>query len=132
MKNSTKKYSDFVSYPIQMNIEREEHEYDDEGKVIEGSEPKKVIELETLNSMKALWLKEKKDTTEEEINEFYKHISHDWNEPMDVIRAKIEGTLEYRLLLFIPSKAPMDMLNTERGIASILDLIHRIQAGDLS
>ncbi|MFP6597046.1 MAG: molecular chaperone HtpG [Candidatus Hydrogenedentota bacterium] len=109
LRSVVKKYSDFVSYPIQMNIEREEHEYDDEGKVIEGSEPKKVIELETLNSMKALWLKEKKDTTEEEINEFYKHISHDWNEPMDVIRAKIEGTLEYRLLLFIPSKAPMDM-----------------------
>lgn len=109
LRSIVKKYSDFVSYPIQMNIEREEHEYDDEGKVIEGSEPKKVIELETLNSMKALWLKEKKDTTEEEINEFYKHISHDWNEPMDVIRAKIEGTLEYRLLLFIPSKAPMDM-----------------------
>jgi molecular chaperone HtpG len=104
-----KKYSDFVSYPIQMNIERDEHETDDEGNPVEGSEPTKVIELVTLNSMKALWLKDKSDTTDEEVNEFYKHISHDWNEPMDVIRAKIEGTLEYRLMLFIPSKAPMDM-----------------------
>lgn len=109
LRNIIKKYSDFVAYPIQMNIEREEQEYDDEGKVVEGSVPKKVIELETLNSMKALWLKEKKDTTDEEVNEFYKHISHDWTEPMEVIRAKIEGTLEYRLLLFIPSKAPMDL-----------------------
>jgi molecular chaperone HtpG len=109
LRSIVKKFSDFVSYPIQMNIEREEQERDEEGNVVEGSEPTKVIEIQTLNSMKALWLKEKKDTTDEEVSEFYKHISHDWNDPMEVIRAKIEGTLEYRLMLFIPSKAPMDM-----------------------
>lgn len=104
IRNIVKKYSDFVAYPVQMNIER-----DDEGNPVEGAEPTKVIELQTLNSMKALWLKEKSDTTDEEVNEFYKHISHDWTDPMEVIRAKIEGTLEYRLMLFIPSKAPNDM-----------------------
>lgn len=109
LRSVIKKYSDFVAYPIQMNIEREEQERDEDGKIVEGSEPEKVVKLETLNSMKALWLKDKKDTTDEEIDEFYKHISHDWNKPMEVIRAKIEGTLEYRLMLFIPSKAPMDM-----------------------
>lgn len=109
LRQIVKKYSDFVAYPIQMNIERDEYEKDEEGNQVEGSEPTKVIELETLNSMKALWLKDKSETTDEEVNEFYKHISHDWNEPMDVIRAKIEGTLEYRLMLFIPSKAPTDM-----------------------
>lgn len=118
LRSIIKKYSDFVAYPIQMNIEREEQERDDEGNVVEGSEPTKVIERVTLNSMKALWLKDKKDTTDEEVNEFYKHISHDWNEPMEVIRAKIEGTLEYRLMLFIPSKAPMDMFyrDTQFGV----------------
>ena len=104
-----KKYSDFVAYPIQMEIEREEIEQDEEGKPIEGAEPKTVRKLETLNSMKAIWLKEKDETTDEELNEFYKHISHDWNDPIETIRAKIEGTLEYRLLLYIPSKAPFDL-----------------------
>ncbi len=109
LRNIVKTYSDFVSYPIQMNIEREEIERDEEGNPVEGAEAQKIITLETLNSMKAIWLKDKKDTTDEEVNEFYKHISHDWNEPLDVIRAKIEGMLEYRLMLFIPSKAPVDM-----------------------
>ena len=104
-----KKYSDFVAYPIQMEIEREEIEQDEEGKPVEGAEPKTVRKLETLNSMKAIWLKEKDETTDEELNEFYKHISHDWNDPIETIRAKIEGTLEYRLLLYIPSKAPSDL-----------------------
>ena len=104
-----KKYSDFVAYPIQMEIEREEIEQDEEGKPVEGAEPKTVRKLETLNSMKAIWLKEKDETTDEELNEFYKHISHDWNDPIEIIRAKIEGTLEYRLLLYIPSKAPFDL-----------------------
>ena len=102
-------YSDFVAYPVEMNVEREEYETDDEGKQVEGSEPTKVIEKVTLNTMKAIWLKDKSETTQEELNEFYKHISHDWNEPLETIRAKIEGTLEYRLMLFIPSKAPFDM-----------------------
>ncbi len=104
-----KKYSDFVAHPIQMEIAREEIERDEEGKPVEGAEPKTVRNLETLNSMKAIWLKEKDETTEEELNEFYKHISHDWNDPVETIRAKIEGTLEYRLLLYIPSKAPFDL-----------------------
>ena len=104
-----KKYSDFVAYPIQMEIEREEVERDEDGKPVDGAAPATVRALETLNSMKAIWLKEKDEATEEELNEFYKHISHDWNEPLETIRAKIEGTLEYRLLLYIPSKSPFDL-----------------------
>ncbi len=104
-----KQYSDFVAYPIQMDIERTEVERDEEGKPVEGAEEKKVITTETLNSMKALWLRDKKDVTDEEYNEFYKHISHDWTDPASRIQAKIEGTLEYTLLLYIPGKAPMDL-----------------------
>ncbi len=104
-----KQYSDFVAYPIQMDIERTEVERDEEGKPVEGAEEKKVITTETLNSMKALWLRDKKDVTDDEYNEFYKHISHDWTDPASRIQAKIEGTLEYTLLLYIPGKAPMDL-----------------------
>ncbi len=104
-----KRYSDFVAYPIQMDIERTEVERDDEGKPVEGAEEKKVVKTETLNSMKAIWLRDKNEVTEEEYTEFYKHISHDWSEPLHRIQAKIEGTLEYRILLYIPSTAPFDL-----------------------
>ncbi|MFP4499649.1 MAG: molecular chaperone HtpG [Candidatus Hydrogenedentota bacterium] len=103
-----KQYSDFVAYPITMDVERTESDYDDEGKPIEGTE-RTVVSRETLNSMKAIWLRDKDEVSEEEYNEFYKHISHDWNEPLARIQAKIEGMLEYRLLLYIPSKAPFDL-----------------------
>jgi len=104
-----KQYSDFVAYPIQMDVERTEIERDDEGKPVEGAEEKKVVTTETLNSMKAIWLREAKDVTDDEYNEFYKHISHDWSDPLHRIQAKMEGTLEYRMLLFIPGKAPFDL-----------------------
>lgn len=109
IKGTVKKYSDFVAYPIKMNVERREVERDEEGKPVEGAEEKTVIETETLNSMKAIWLRDKDEVTDEEYNEFYKHISHDWTEPLRRISAKIEGTLMYRLMLFIPSKAPLDL-----------------------
>ena len=92
-----------------MFYDGEEIDEDEEGEPVKGAEPKTVRRLETLNSMKAIWLKDKDEVTEEELNEFYKHISHDWNDPFETIRAKIEGTLEYRLLLYIPSKAPLDL-----------------------
>jgi molecular chaperone HtpG len=63
--------------------------------------------------MKAIWLREKDEVTDDEFTEFYKHISHDWNEPLQRIQAKIEGTLEYRLLLFIPKHAPFDMFRAD-------------------
>jgi len=109
IKRIVKQYSDFVAYPIAMDIERTEIERDEEGKPIEGAEEKKVQKTETLNSMKALWLRDPKEVSDDEYNEFYKHISHDWTDPMHRIQAKIEGTLEYRMLLYIPSKAPFDL-----------------------
>jgi molecular chaperone HtpG len=59
--------------------------------------------------MKAIWLRDRDSVTDEEYNEFYKHIAHDWTEPLMRIQAKIEGTLEYRLLLYVPGHAPMDL-----------------------
>jgi molecular chaperone HtpG len=111
-----RQYSDFVAYPVRMEVERTERDKDGEG---EGAE-RTVRAMETLNSMKAIWLRGRDEVTEEEYHEFYRHISHDWNDPLLRIQAKIEGTLEYRLLLFIPSKAPWDLayrhMDKARGV----------------
>lgn len=105
-----KRYSDFVAYPIKMNVERTEIDRDEDGKPLPDAKERKVVKAEQLNSMKALWLRDKDEVSDEEYNEFYKHISHDWTNPLLRIQAKMEGTLEYRLLLYIPEKAPFDMM----------------------
>lgn len=114
LRRIVKQYSDFVAYPIKMETERTEVERDEEGKPKEGAEEKKVREWQTLNSMKAIWLRPQDEVTAEEYHEFYKHISHDWHEPLKIVSAKIEGTLEYRLLLFIPSSAPFDLFHRDQ------------------
>ena len=108
-----KKYSDYVAYPIKMKVERTEIERDKNGKPKEGVEPKKIVEDETLNSIKAIWTRPVNEVKDEEYSEFYKHISHDWNEPLDKIIFKAEGVFEFRGLLFIPSKAPFDLYYRE-------------------
>jgi len=114
-----KQHSDFVSYPIVMDVEKDEpipekeQVLDKDGKPV-GDTTRKVIGEETLNSMKAIWLKQKNDVTEEEYNEFYKHLSYDWNPPLEKLHMKMEGTTEYNVLLYIPSKAPFDMFSPDR------------------
>lgn len=114
-----KKYSDFVGYPIKMQIERTKIERDENGKPVEGAKEETVVEDEVLNSMKAIWLRPEKDVTEEEYREFYKHISHDWNSPLKWITFKAEGTSnEFTSLLFLPEKPGFDLFmpNSKRGI----------------
>jgi molecular chaperone HtpG len=94
-----KKYSDFITWPIRMAAEAGE-----------GEEPK----TETVNSMKALWARSSSEVTEAEYHEFYKHVSHDWQDPLETIRLQAEGTFEYQALLFLPSHAPMDLFLRER------------------
>ena len=101
-----KRYSDFIAWPIKMEAERR----DPEGNT--------TREIETLNSMKALWARAKNEVAEDEYKEFYKHISHDWSDPLEIIRMQAEGTFEYQALLFIPSRAPLDlfMRGRKRGV----------------
>ncbi len=113
LRSTVKKYSDFVTYPILMDIERQETPTDDEGKPIEGAEAVKKVTEETLNSMKPLWNKRKSEVTDEEYKEFYKHLSHDWNEPLETIHLNAEGILEYNVLMFIPGQAPFDLFTPE-------------------
>src|SRR5207248_5345777 len=69
---------------------------------------------EPVNSMKALWARPQSEVTDEEYHEFYKHISHDWSDPLETIRMQGEGTFEYQALLFIPSRAPLDLFMRDR------------------
>jgi molecular chaperone HtpG len=114
-----KQHSDFVAYPIVMDVEKDEPLADNEiikdkdGKPI-GETTRKAIKEETLNSMKAIWAKPKDDISDEEHEEFYKHLAHDWNPPLDRLHMKFEGTTEYSALLYIPSKAPFDLFQPER------------------
>ncbi len=108
-----KRHSDFVAYPIVMDVEKTEPVLDAEGKP-ENDKTTKVIREETLNSMKAIWTKDKKDVSEEEHSEFYQHISHDWNPPLANIHLKLEGTTEYSAILYIPSKAPFDLFSHDQ------------------
>jgi molecular chaperone HtpG len=114
-----KQHSDFVAYPVVMDVEKDEPLPDAEiikdpnGKPI-GETTRKVIKEETLNSMKAIWAKPKDDVSDEEHEEFYKHLAHDWNPPLDRLHMKFEGTTEYSALLYIPSKAPFDLFQPER------------------
>ena len=114
-----KQHSDFVSYPITMEVERDEPLPDEEiikdkdGKPV-GATTRKVMKEEALNSMKAIWTRSPGDVKDEEYEEFYKHLSHDWNPPMERLHLKFEGTTEYDALLYIPSKAPFDLFTPER------------------
>ncbi len=114
-----KQHSDFVAYPIVMDVEKDEPLPDNEiikdkeGKPI-GETTRKVLKEETLNSMKAIWTQSKDEVSDEEHEEFYKHVAHDWNPPLDRLHMKFEGTTEYSALLYIPSKAPFDLFQPER------------------
>ncbi len=113
IRNIVKKHSDFVAYPIVMDVKRSKPVLDKDGKPEEGK-TEDVVEEETLNSQKAIWAKDKSEVTEDEYNEFYSHISHDWNPPLARMHLKLEGSTEYSALLYIPSKAPMSFFTPER------------------
>ncbi|MFC5289896.1 molecular chaperone HtpG [Actinokineospora guangxiensis] len=100
-----KRYADFITWPITI-VSQKPSEGDGEGE--------DSAEDEVVNSRKALWARPQSEVTEEEYAEFYRHVSHDWNKPLETISLKAEGTFEYQALLFIPSQAPMDLFMRER------------------
>lgn len=100
LKAIIRKYSDHVSLPIQMLKE----EWDNESKTM-----KTGTELETVNQANALWARNKADITDEQYREFYKHITHDLNDPLSWTHNKVEGRTEYNQLLYIPKEAPFDL-----------------------
>jgi molecular chaperone HtpG len=117
LRSLVKKYSDFITYPVKMDVEKEvevEGAEDAEG----NKEKTKVKEEETLNSMKAIWMRNKSEVKQEEYNEFYKQLSHDYQDPFETIFFSAEGTLEYKSLLYIPGQRPHDIMyrDAKRGL----------------
>ncbi len=104
------KYSDHVSLPVEME-KMEMPAADEEEKE---SDEVVVPEYEVINKATALWTRAKSDIKDEEYQEFYKHISHDFNEPLSWAHNKVEGKLEYTSLLYVPKKAPMDLWNRDK------------------
>jgi molecular chaperone HtpG len=138
VRSVVKKYSDFIEYPIKLkteNPEKESIEYQlksiednikdakDETEKSSAEQEKADLEeklnnepefvFEVLNSRKALWAKNKSEISEEDYKEFYRHISHDFNDPLTHIHFNAEGTNEFTALLFIPEKAPFDLFMQE-------------------
>jgi len=118
-----RQYSDYIEYPILMDIEREKENPLDKGKKI------KVTEEDTLNSQKAIWLKDQSEVTAEEYNAFYRHVSHDMGDPAKVIHYRAEGTSEFTALLYIPAKAPYGILYQDYKIGPTL-YVKRVQIMD--
>src|SRR5262249_5049911 len=105
LRDLVKRYSDFVEHPIVMDVV---HKEGDKEEVVE----------ETLNSRKAIWLRLKSEITTEEYNEFYKHLSHDYQEPARVIHYAAEGVIEFKALLYVPAHKPWDLLwgDSKKGL----------------
>ncbi len=106
LKALVQKYSDYIRYPIKMDIE--EQHYNEETKKSET-----VIENQTLNSMVPLWKRNKRSIKPEEYNDFYKNKFNDYQDPQKVIHFNVEGSVSFNALLFIPSHAPMDYYTQE-------------------
>ena len=102
-----KKYSDYVHYPIKMDMTTSKKKEDSD-------EYEQVIENKTLNSMVPLWKRPKKEITQEDYNEFYKDKFNDFSDPLCVMHNSVEGTISYDSLLFIPSKPPMNYYSKEK------------------
>ena len=116
IKNLIKKYSDYIRYPIRMNVVNEEPVLDSEGKPT--GDYTEVTELQTLNSMTPIWKKNKGDVTQDELNQFYKSKFNDYENPLINIFTNVEGSLTYNALCYIPSHAPYDLYSDtyEKGL----------------
>jgi molecular chaperone HtpG len=117
VQNLIKKYSDYVRYPICMDIEHTSPKKDDEGNIIE-DEYDVTVEHETINSMVPLWKKPKSEITDEDYNDFFKSKFNEFQDPMKVIHATLEGTITFTMLLYIPSSTPYNFYSQdyEKGL----------------
>ncbi len=110
------KYSDHISTPVELYEEKYEAPKEDENKDEkegEKKEPEKKFEYTQVNNAQALWTRAPKEIKEEEYNEFYKHLSRDYQDPLTYAHNKVEGDLEYTSLLYIPKTAPWDLFNRD-------------------
>ena len=111
LRNIIKQYSDHISLPVMMQKV-------DYGEDKEEDKTEKEVEYERVNSAAALWARDRKDISDDEYKEFYKHVSHDFEDPQTWIHNRVEGNQSYTSLLYIPAKAPYDLFNRDhkRGV----------------
>ena len=106
LRNLIKKYSDYIRYPIRMEVEKSRQK--------EGSEEfEYYTDWETMNSMVPLWQRSKKDVTEEEYESFYREKFFDYQKPLKTLHISAEGTVSFKALLYIPAKAPYDFYSKD-------------------
>lgn len=98
-----RKYSDHITVPIEMRVEK----FDDQGK------PQESDAFETVNNASALWTRPKNEISEQDYQEFYKHVAHDFSAPLAYLHSRVEGKHEYTLLLYVPEHAPFDLWDRE-------------------
>jgi len=106
IRSIVRKFSDHISLPIVMDKEVMPAMEENEG---EEAKPVAQIEEETINSASALWTKARQEISDEDYNQFYKHVGHDFQDPLTYVHSKVEGTNEYTMLLYVPSRAPFDL-----------------------
>ena len=113
LRNLVRKYSDHIDVPVRMP--KTETATDDDGNEVEGSE---VVTWETVNEAQALWVRPKSEVSDDEYKAFYKHISHDFSDPLTWSHNRVEGKLEYTSLLYVPERAPFDLYERDgaRGV----------------
>ncbi|SER65989.1 molecular chaperone HtpG [Vreelandella subterranea] len=113
LQNLVRKYSDHIEVPVRMP--KTETAKDDDGNPVEGSE---VTTWETVNEATALWVRPKSEISDDEYKAFYKHVAHDFSDPLTWSHNKVEGKLEYTSLLYVPGRAPFDMFDRDgaRGV----------------
>ena len=119
LRGIVRKFSDHISLPIMMDKEvMPAYDADSEEGEEEKEKPVPEIIEETVNSAAALWTKSRQDISEDDYAQFYKHVGHDYQDPLTHIHSKVEGTNEYTLLLYVPSRAPFDMWDrdTKHGV----------------
>ncbi|OZG72153.1 molecular chaperone HtpG [Hahella sp. CCB-MM4] len=114
LRSLVKKYSDHISFPVEM-LKEDMGGMDEEG---EEKKEEKPVEFESVNEATALWTLPKSEVKDEDYKEFYKHISHDFSDPILWAHNRVEGNLDYTSLLYVPAKAPYDLYNREapRGL----------------
>jgi len=97
LRSIIRKYSDHITFPIMMKVEEKDKDVE-----------------EQVNRASALWTRPKSEISQEEYNEFYKHVAHDFSDPLVYVHSRMEGAYEYTLLLYVPAQAPFDLWNRER------------------
>ena len=118
LRNIVKKYSDHISIPVLMEKQDFSVPDEEDKKDKKKKSPKQEKQYEAVNDAKALWLRSRKEVKDDEYKEFYKHVSHDFEDPLLWSHNKVEGKLEYTSLLYLPTRAPYDLWNRDaaRGL----------------